>query len=166
MLSCIPMCSSQAYWTNQSWSPYVGLSSPCSIEGRESVGQNKFIPPSHVQPSLLSFLTVYWVAFVLPWYRKHWLTMSFSAPIGSVWKCDSRRGAMAVAKRRDCVSFQQLRSCLTLQGECFRLFCKSIFSLWAGVRKSYGLLSDLSWDTVKMIWALRHSLTTRDQDVT
>lgn len=99
---CIPMSSSQVYWTNQSWSPYVSLACPCSIDGRESVGPTKFIPPSHVQLSLLSFLTVSWVAFVLPSNRKHWLNMSFGVPIGSVWKCGSRRGAMAVAKRRDC----------------------------------------------------------------
>lgn len=100
--SCIPMSSSQVYWANQFWSPYVSLAYPCSIDGRESVGQNKFIPPSHVQPSLLSFLTVYWVAFVLPCYRKHWLNMSFGIPVGSVWKCEGRRGAIAIAKRRDC----------------------------------------------------------------
>lgn len=163
--SCIPMSSPPVYWTNQSWSPYVSLACPCSIDGRESVRPSKFIPPSHVQLSLLSFLTVYWVVFVLPSNRKHWLNMSFGVPIGSVWKCDSRRGAMAVAKRKT-VSFQQLRSSLRLQGECFRLFCKSIFGSWAGVRKSYGLLSDLSRDTMKMIWTLRHSLTARDQDVT
>lgn len=58
---------------------------------------------------------------------------------------------MAVAKRRDLVSFQQLGSCLRLQGECLRLFCKSIFSLGAGARESYGCFSDVSRDTMKML---------------
>lgn len=53
---------------------------------------------------------------------------------------------MAVAKRRDLVSFQQLGSCLRLQGECLRLFCKSIFSLRAGAQESYGCFSDVSRD--------------------